>query len=83
MGPEMPDNKKMAQRCPDGSWKPRIYRRKPKGKKAGGMLIKCGCCEEKLVICDLEGMLEINGVCASIESWRDILMPFLEIREQA
>jgi hypothetical protein len=71
------DNKKLGQRLSGGGWKLRVYRRKPKAKIAGGMLIKCGCCDKRLEIYDMDGFLEINGVCAPVESWREVLLPLL------
>ena len=64
---------------PDGSggWRPRVYRRAGKGKKSPRILVKCGCCESALEIYyDEEGM-EINGVNASREEWKEILLPLL------
>jgi hypothetical protein len=40
-------------------------------------LLKCGCCDETLEICYSPEGLEINGVYASVENWREILLPLL------
>jgi len=55
----------------------RVYRRRRVGKKSPRLLLKCGCCEERLeVYYDREG-LEIGGVNGSIEDWQEILLPLL------
>lgn len=70
------------QRCQtsrDGYPVPRIYRRKTRGRKSARLLIKCGDCPNKFEIYygpDSED-LEIAGVLASIENWRNILLPLL------
>jgi len=43
-------------------------------------LLKCGCCEEKLEIYYDDEGLEINGVNGSIDDWREILLPLLNIK---
>ena len=66
----------------DGYNEIRVYFRKG---KPGGMApvhtLKCGCCQEKLEIFLGNNGLEIGGVQASIESWRKVLLPLLEIKE--
>jgi len=71
--------------------KPRVHHRK--GRKRGRifhlprMLVRCACCEGKLEIfhdCPITGYLdadtlEINGVIATIEQWREILLPLLQM----
>jgi hypothetical protein len=70
-------NKSLAKYGEDNYFIPRIFHRKGQGKKGPRYLIKCGCCEQKLEICYDEDDLEINGVMASIESWKEILEPLL------
>lgn len=58
---------------------PRVSHRKARGKKSARLLIKCGDCDQKFEIYyGPEGEdLEIAGVLASIEHWREILLPLL------
>ncbi len=64
----------------DGFPVPRVYRRKARGRKSARLLIKCGDCNQKFEIhYGPEGDdLEIAGVLASIENWREILLPLLK-----
>ncbi len=57
----------------------RVYYKKGSGKKSPRYLLKCGCCNEKLEIYYDDMGLEINGVNGSIEDWREILLPLLNI----
>jgi hypothetical protein len=43
--------------------------------------LKCGCCDEKVEIYYGDEGLEINGVNGSIEDWREILLPLLQIEQ--
>lgn len=63
---------------PDGHFLPRVYHRKGSEKKTPRYLIKCGCCNEKVEIYYDNDGLEINGVSASLEAWREILLPLLK-----
>jgi|GEM_PF-3497803 len=74
-------NTRMLVTDPEGGWRPRIYRRAAKGRKSGRLLVKCGCCNERVEIYHDDHGLEINGVCASLNEWRVILGPLLEGRE--
>jgi hypothetical protein len=68
----------------DGYPVPRVYHRKARGKQSARLLIKCGDCDQKFKIYygpDAED-LEIAGVLASIENWRDILLPLLKPRRK-
>jgi len=65
---------------PDGYPQIRVYHRKGSGKKMPRYLLKCGCCEEKLEIYYDDEGLEINGVNGSIDDWREILLPLLNIK---
>lgn len=72
--------KKMALTRPDGYWQIRVSHKKQRGKKSPSYTFKCGCCSEKVEIYyDNEG-LEINGVNGSIENWRELLLPLLDIK---
>ena len=71
---------KMLQKRPEGSWQLRVYHRRKVGKRDPRYLIKCGCCDEKVEIYYGDGTLEINGVMGSVEDWREILLPLLEIQ---
>ncbi|MBM3710394.1 MAG: hypothetical protein FJW61_08245 [Actinobacteria bacterium] len=57
----------------------RVYHKKSYGKKSPRYLLKCGCCNKKLEIYYDKTGLEINGVYGSIEDWREILLPLLNI----
>ncbi len=57
---------------------PKVHRRKQRGKIAPRTLVKCAYCGERLEIYDLECCLEINGVLATKQEWREILLPLLE-----
>lgn len=64
----------------DGYPVPRVYRRKARGKQSARLLIKCGDCDNKFEIHygpESED-LEIDGVLASVENWRKILLPLLK-----
>lgn len=59
---------------------PRVHQRRARGKQSARLLIKCGDCDSKLEIYygpDGED-LEIAGVLASVENWREILLPLLK-----
>jgi hypothetical protein len=68
----------------DGYPVPRVYRRKGRGKQSARLLIKCGDCDQKFKIYyGPEGEdLEIAGVLASVEVWREILLPLLQNRSR-
>ncbi|QQS42113.1 MAG: hypothetical protein IPM63_03985 [Acidobacteriota bacterium] len=67
---------------PEGSFQIRVYHRKGNGKRSPRYLFKCGCCDESVEIYYGEGTLEINGVMGSIEDWREILLPLLELESE-
>lgn len=78
-------NHKRFQRRADGYAALRVYHRKGRGKKSPRLLIKCGDCDNALEIYhDPENPvdLEIGGVFASVENWREILLPLLEPKHQ-
>jgi hypothetical protein len=61
---------------------PRVHRRKARRKQSARLLIKCGDCNNKFEIYygpDGDD-LEIAGVLASVENWREILLPLLKHR---
>ena len=66
----------------DGYPQIRVYHRKGIGKKSPRYLLKCGCCDEKVEIYYDDEGLEINGVNGSIEDWREILLPLLQIEKK-
>jgi hypothetical protein len=72
---------RMAKTRPEGTWEIRVFHRKAAGKRDPRYLLKCGCCDEHLEIYYGGGSLEINGVMGSVEDWREILLPLLDIRE--
>ena len=44
-------------------------------------LVKCGCCDNHVEIYYDGESLEINGVNANLNEWRNILLPLLESKE--
>lgn len=67
----------------------RLSRRKAHDKKSARILIKCGCCNERLEIyfddkviheqsLESPNTLEIGGVMGTIDQWRKILLPLLD-----
>ena len=76
---QVPANRKLGVSSPHNGFVPRVFVREPGRKKAGRLLVKCGCCDEKVEIHYGEGdnLIEINGVCASAAEWRKILDPLL------
>ena len=75
-------NKKRAQSRPEGGFALRVFPRKGRGKRMARFLIRCGCCDEKVQIYYADDTLEINGVIASVENWRVILLPLLRPDQQ-
>jgi len=73
-------NRLFAQSRPDGYFAIRTFHRKRKGKRDPRFLFKCGCCNRELEVYYGEDSLEINGVMGSIENWRKLLVPFLEMK---
>lgn len=51
-------------------------------------LVRCGCCNQKLEIYHDDAptgdnnidTLEINGVWGTVDQWRQVLMPFLNLK---
>lgn len=65
----------------DGHWALRIWASKPTRRKMARLLVKCGCCDEAVTLYHSVNtapeILEINGVCASVQNWREVLLPVL------
>jgi len=57
----------------------RAGRKRGTGRILPRYLLKCGCCDRKVEIYYGDEELEINGVNGSLENWRDILLPLLQI----
>ena len=70
----------LAQTRPDGYFAIRTFHRNRKGKKDPRFLFKCGCCDCELEVYYGEDSLEINGVMGSVENWRKLLLPLLEMK---
>lgn len=71
-------NTKMCEDA-DVGFKLRIWHKKQIGKMSARYLIKCGDCDRKLKIYyGDDEFLEINGVNASKEEWRRIILPLLK-----
>ena len=73
-------NKRFAQIGADGYFAIRPFHRHRKGKKDARFLFKCGCCDGKLEVYYGGDSLEINGVMGSVENWRSLLLPLLEMK---
>ena len=73
-------NRKFAQTRPDGYFAVRSFHRAAKGKRDPRFLLKCGCCDNKLEVYYGGDSLEINGVMGSVENWRELLVPLLEMK---
>jgi len=65
---------------PGGYFDIRVFHRSRKGKKDPRFLFKCGCCQEKLEVYYGGDSLEINGIMGSVENWRQLLLPLLNVR---
>ena len=73
-------NRLLAQTRADGYFAIRTFHRDRKGKKDPRFLFKCGCCNRELEVYYGENSLEINGVMGSVENWRKLLIPLLEMK---
>ena len=73
-------NRKLAHTRPDGYFEIRSFHRGKQGKRDPRFLLKCGCCDGKLEVYYGEDSLEINGVMGSVENWRELLLPLLEMK---
>ncbi len=76
----LPMNRKFARTRPSGYFDIRVFHRRRKAKKDPRFLFKCGCCEGQLVVYYGGDSLEINGVMGSVENWRELLLPLLNMR---
>lgn len=76
----MGTNRKIAQTRSDGYWDIRVFHRTKKGKRDPRFLLKCGCCNETLQVYYGEDSLEINGVMGSVDNWRELLLPLLDMK---
>ena len=72
-----PENRRLGQPRAEGGFALRLYRRRGRGKYVPRLLIKCGCCDEQVEIYHDSNTLEINGVIAPLENWREVLLPLL------
>jgi hypothetical protein len=73
----IPQNKRLAQARPEGGFALRVSHQQGCGKRMPRYLVKCGCCDQVLQIYYAPECLEINGVMASVENWREVLLPLL------
>ena len=48
-----------------------------KGKQSPRLLLKCGCCDQKLEVYYGGDSLEINGVHGAVQDWRGLIEPLL------
>lgn len=74
-------NQKMLVSEPSGLYKLRIFKNKGRRKVGPSVLAKCGCCNHSVRIYHSPEDLEINGVLASIEEWKSLLLPLLQIEK--
>ena len=72
-------NRKLARPRFDGYFDIRVFHRSREPKKDPRFLFKCGCCEERLEVYYGGDSLEINGVIGSVENWRELLVPLLNM----
>ena len=72
-------NRQFARSRPNGYFAIRVFHRSGKGKRDPRFLFKCGCCEGKFEVYYGGDSLEINGVMGSIENWRELLLPLLNM----
>jgi hypothetical protein len=73
-------NRLFAATRADGYFAIRTFHRNRRGKKDPRFLFKCGCCNRELEVYYGGDSLEINGVMGSVENWRKLLMPLLEMK---
>lgn len=59
-------------------WKTKERREASGVVKSPSILLKCGCCNEKVRIYWGGGSIEINGVNGSVDDWAAILEPMLD-----
>lgn len=80
-------NTKRAQPALGGGFRLRIWhtpRRPAKGRRRGrsaSFRIKCGCCDESVLIVYDNQTIEVNGVIAPLAEWRLLLDPLLDGKE--
>lgn len=73
-------NRKIGITRPEGYFAIRSFHRSKKGKKDPRFLFKCGCCDGKLEVYYSGESLEINDVMGSVENWRELLLPLLNVK---
>ena len=66
---------------PESEFAIRVFHRAGRKRRTPRYLLRCGCCNASLEIHYNEESLEINGVNGSLENWREILLPLLEINQ--
>ena len=72
-------NRKFARTRNNGYFDIRVFHRSRKAKKDPRFLFKCGCCEGQIEVYYGGDSLEINGVMGSVENWRELLLPLLNM----
>ena len=73
-------NRTFALTRSDGYNAVRVSHRSRVGKKDPRFLLKCGCCENKFEVYYGGDSLEIGGVMGSVENWRELLLPLLDMK---
>src|SRR5438105_5155461 len=61
----------------------RAERKRAQGHISPRYLLRCGCCDRAVQIHYDTDALEINGVHGSIENWREILLPLLQMKRRS
>lgn len=72
-------NRKFARTQPDGYFNIRVFHRSRTGKRDSRFRFKCGCCDRTLEVYYGGDSLEIDGVMGSVENWRELLLPLLNL----
>jgi hypothetical protein len=57
----------------------RVGRKRGTGRILPRYLLRCGCCDQTIEIYYGDEELEIGGVNGSLENWREILLPLLQV----
>ena len=73
-------NRKFAVTRSDGYNAVRVFHRSRVRKRDPRFLLKCGCCENRFEIYYGGDSLEIGGVMGSVENWRELLLPLLNMK---
>lgn len=67
----------------------RLTKRKGHKRKSPSIHVKCGCCDEAVIIYfddkptnnPSHDWLEINGVIGTVDQWKKVLLPLLGVKK--